>query len=65
MEKTQILLDLIKIKNKLEELKQNTRLMINEIENIETEIDKTIAKKTLIMLTNQHLTTLHSQMKSL
>ena len=45
MEKTQISLDLIRIKNKLEELKQNTRLIINEIENIETEIEKTIAKE--------------------
>ena len=40
MGKTQISLDLIRIKSKLEELKQNTRLIINEIENIETEIEK-------------------------
>ena len=33
------------IKNKLEELKQNTRLIIHEIENIETEIEKTITKE--------------------
>ena len=45
MEKTPISLDLIRIKNKLEELKQNTRLIIQEIKHIETEIDKTISKE--------------------
>ena len=45
MGKTQISLDLIRIKSKLEELKQNTRLIINQIENTKTEIEKTIAKE--------------------
>ena len=45
MGETQISLDLIRIKSKLEELKQSTWLIINEIENIETEIEKTIAKE--------------------
>ena len=45
MGETQISLDLIRIKSRLVELKQNTKLIINEIENIETEIEKTIAKE--------------------
>ena len=45
MGETQISLDLIRIKSRLVELKQNTRLIINEIENIETEIEKIIAKE--------------------
>ena len=45
MEKAQISLDLIRIKNKLTELKQNTRLIIQEIENIEIQIDRIISNE--------------------
>ena len=45
MGETHISQDLIRIKSRLVELKQNTKLIINEIENIETEIEKTIAKE--------------------
>ena len=40
MGETQLSLDLIRIKSSLVELKQNTKLIIDEIENIETEIEK-------------------------